>query len=228
MAQTHTASLPLVVAAVTTPALVSSGLLDQVIANTPVAVAKPTAAQRAEAKGLIAQAKSLGGLAAALCAIKVESTEESAAAWLSALKLAIASQTPAPVQAVVAVAKVAPVAAVKAVAKPAAPVAAVKATVVYGKAPPAWKGEAASRKQWAYVAHLRGRLRATGDAAAVQLARKDCGRTKGLVTAYITECIGWLKARWDAKPEAQRSGRVCSVCWEPGCNIGPFAGTMGR
>lgn len=200
---------PAPVAKFATPvALDEVGLEAAVVAATQIPVAAPvrprvTDAQRAEVARLRGLAEKKGGPAAELAARKCLPFEDAAAAYIAELNTALAA---VPVPALVA-----------------APPAATPVRRTAGDP----QGLGVTPKQWGYIRHLRGQLRKINEPWAREMAARDIPNNRRTASGYIEGMTKALKRHYQAgygagRPGTRAGGEICSVCYTPGCTVGPM------
>lgn len=164
-------------------------------------VAKPPVATQQQ-KDLIARlrekAKEMGGLAANVSASKCDNTAEAATAYITELQDLIEEQSNY---------------------KPEPPKPSYRTGSV--RRPLARSGRPVSPKQWAFIKHLRGRMRDLNTAASRDLARREIANDRRLASLYIQQMIDTAKQAFTAT-RPRTGSMICSVCWKPGCGVGPM------
>lgn len=175
---------------------------------------KPTVAQVAEITQLRGIAALRGGVALALAQSKCNGNRAAAEQYIALLKIAIEA-SPAPVETAVEIPAPVSVPLTTAVETPAARVARKTAGPIVG-------AKATTAKQWAYIKHLRGKLYGIGEGWSLGMAKRSIDNNSRAASAYIKDMISALRRRFESSAAARTGGRVCSICWQQGCNIGPM------
>jgi hypothetical protein len=160
-----------------------------------------------EQKNVIAELRRkclvLGGDAAAAAGRKCQPFEDAAATYAAELRAFLAPKRP---EQIVTPAAVAPKSAARREAGAAV-------------------GLPVTAKQWNYIRHLRKQLGKVNEPWAKEMAGREISNNRKTASDYIDGIIRALKRQYEARPsgQAQRAGgRICSVCWTPGCGIGPM------
>lgn len=179
-----------------------------------------------EQKALIGRLRETGrnlpGTAAEVVAkSKCDDSEAAAASYITELQelIAEASKYTAPVPAAKPAPTPAP--AVK------TPYTAPKPTTLYGRTK-ARAGLPATSSQWAYIKHLRGRMRDINTAQTRSLAAMQITNDRKQAALLIQRMIDAARAQFQAGPKPKLGTMICSSCWELGCNIGPMVPYTGQ
>ena len=97
----------------------------------------------------------------------------------------------------------------------------VPAIPVTRRAAGAAVGLPVTAKQWSYIRHLRGQCRKAGFR---ELAGREIANNRRQASQYISDMTTALRNRYQASPARRPGGTICSVCYTPGCTIGPMIG----